>query len=60
MRISVKERKIDLLISDEEFQKRSAAIRVAPVNPSLRGYSKLYQEQILQADEGCDFAFLKP
>jgi dihydroxy-acid dehydratase len=23
-----------------------------------RGYARLYHEQILQADEGCDFAFL--
>ena len=38
--------------------------RVAPVQPDTekptRGYSKLYAEQILGADEGCDFAFLRP
>ena len=41
-----------------------AAKRVAPVHPETdkptRGYSKLYAEQILGADEGCDFAFLRP
>jgi dihydroxy-acid dehydratase len=26
----------------------------------LRGYDRLYAEQVLQADEGCDFAFMKP
>jgi dihydroxy-acid dehydratase len=25
-----------------------------------RGYSKLFAEQILGADEGCDFKFLMP
>ena len=25
-----------------------------------RGYSKLYAQEILGADEGCDFAFLRP
>ena len=59
IRLSVKERRIELLVSDEELNKR-----VAPVHPEFetptRGYSKLYAEQILGADEGCDFAFLRP
>jgi hypothetical protein len=25
-----------------------------------RGYAKLYAKEILGADEGCDFAFLRP
>jgi dihydroxy-acid dehydratase len=25
-----------------------------------RGYAKLYAQEILGADEGCDFGFLKP
>jgi dihydroxy-acid dehydratase len=25
-----------------------------------RGYAKLYAQEILGADEGCDFAFLRP
>lgn len=59
IRISVKERRVELLVSDDELSKR-----VAPVHPEFetptRGYSKLYAEQILGADEGCDFAFLRP
>jgi len=39
--------------------KRAAAVPPAPTKPE-RGYAKLFAEQILGADEGCDFAFLKP
>jgi dihydroxy-acid dehydratase len=59
IRLSVKERRIELLVDAAELKKR-----VAPVHPEAdkptRGYSKLYAEQILGADEGCDFAFLRP
>jgi dihydroxy-acid dehydratase len=59
IRLSVKERRIELLVGDAELKKR-----VAPVHPEAekptRGYAKLYAEQILGADEGCDFAFLRP
>jgi dihydroxy-acid dehydratase len=59
IRLSVKERRIELLVDDAELKKR-----VAPAHPDAekptRGYSKLYAEQILGADEGCDFAFLRP
>jgi len=36
-----------------------AAARCAQAAP-VRGYGRLYIEQILGADEGCDFAFLRP
>ncbi|MBX9777076.1 MAG: dihydroxy-acid dehydratase [Xanthobacteraceae bacterium] len=59
IRLSVKDRRIELLVDDAELEKR-----VAPVHPETetptRGYAKLYAEQILGADEGCDFAFLRP
>jgi dihydroxy-acid dehydratase len=59
IRLSVKNRRIELLVDDAELKKR-----VAPVHPETetptRGYAKLYAEQILGADEGCDFAFLRP
>jgi dihydroxy-acid dehydratase len=59
IRLSVKERRIELLVDDADLEKR-----VAPVHPDTdtptRGYAKLYAEQILGADEGCDFAFLRP
>ena len=31
-----------------------------PAAPATRGYAKLYAQEILGADQGCDFAFLKP
>ncbi len=60
IRLSVKNRAIDLLISPEEFAKRKAA--AGPFKPPVpeRGYGKLYAQEILGADEGCDFKFLKP
>src|SRR5690242_7793499 len=59
IKLSVKERRIDLLVDDAELQNRAASFKGKPAVPS-RGYAKLYAEQILGADQGCDFAFLKP
>jgi dihydroxy-acid dehydratase len=59
VRLSVMGRRIDLLVEEEELKRRAAASRLAPDHPT-RGYSRLYAQEILGADEGCDFAFLKP
>jgi dihydroxy-acid dehydratase len=59
IRLSVKERRIDLMVEDAELKQRAAAAKPAPDHPA-RGYAKLYAQEILGADEGCDFAFLKP
>jgi dihydroxy-acid dehydratase len=59
IRLSVKNRRIELLVDDAELQKRARLAKAAPDKPA-RGYARLYAEQILGADEGCDFAFLKP
>ncbi len=60
IRLSVKERRLDLLVAPDELERRrNAAGTVAPPVP-VRGYGRLYAEQILGADEGCDFRFLKP
>jgi dihydroxy-acid dehydratase len=59
IRLSVKERRIDLLVEEAELKKRAAVTRPAPEKPT-RGYAKLYAQEILGADEGCDFGFLKP
>jgi dihydroxy-acid dehydratase len=57
IRLSVKERSLELLVDDEELSRRRAAL------PSLfaptRGYARLYAEHITQADLGCDFDFLR-
>ncbi len=59
IRLSVKGRKIELLVDDAELKKRAAAAPVVAEKPE-RGYAKLFAEQILGADEGCDFKFLMP
>ncbi|HEX4169427.1 MAG TPA: dihydroxy-acid dehydratase [Bryobacteraceae bacterium] len=58
IRISVKERRLDLLVEENELRERQAAATSTVPQPS-RGYARLYQREILQADEGCDFDFLR-
>jgi dihydroxy-acid dehydratase len=59
IKLSVKSRTIDLLVDDAELKKRAAQLKGKPPAPA-RGYAKLYAEQILGADQGCDFEFLRP
>jgi dihydroxy-acid dehydratase len=58
IRLSVRELRIDLLVGDAELADRRSA---SPHPPSLppRGYARLYRREVLQADEGCDFDFLR-
>jgi dihydroxy-acid dehydratase len=56
IRLSVKERKLDLLVDPAELSRRGASAR--PVASPARGYRRLYLEHVLQADRGCDFDFL--
>jgi len=58
IKISVKERRIDLLVSEPELEKRKAAWREPSARPN-RGYAKLYMDHVLQAEHGCDFDFLR-
>ncbi|HJT07207.1 MAG TPA: dihydroxy-acid dehydratase, partial [Stellaceae bacterium] len=55
IRLSVKERRLDLLVDPAELARRPAPVTTAPP----RGYARLYREQILQAEHGCDFDFLR-
>jgi dihydroxy-acid dehydratase len=55
IRLSVKERRIDLLVAPEELARRKAP----PAPVPERGYARLYRREILQADRGCDFDFLR-
>jgi dihydroxy-acid dehydratase len=59
IRLSVKQRSIELLVDDAELKSRAAA-RPRSEEPPVRGYARLYAQEILGADQGCDFAFLKP
>jgi dihydroxy-acid dehydratase len=58
IRLSVKDRKIDILIEDSELARRRAAAPSPSAIPE-RGYAHLYHREVLQADQGCDFAFLR-
>ena len=58
IKLSVKERRLDLLVGDQEMHKRKAAWK-PPVTPPTRGYAKLYMDHVLQAEHGCDFDFLR-
>jgi dihydroxy-acid dehydratase len=55
IRLSVKERRIDLMVPPDELARRKAA----PAPMPERGYARLYRREILQADRGCDFDFLR-
>jgi dihydroxy-acid dehydratase len=55
IRLSVKERRIDLLVPPDELARR----KTAPAPMPERGYARLYRREILQADRGCDFDFLR-
>ena len=59
IRLSVKARRIDLLVDEAELKRRAAEVKTPEQQPA-RGYAKLYAQEILGADDGCDFAFLKP
>ena len=50
-------RRIDLLVPDEELAKRAREFEPTCPEP-IRGYARLFQEHVTQADEGCDFDFL--
>jgi dihydroxy-acid dehydratase len=55
IRISVKERKLDVLVDPAELKRRQAD----KPKPPERGYRRLYWEEVLQAPLGCDFDFLR-
>ncbi|MBF9233867.1 IlvD/Edd family dehydratase [Microvirga alba] len=59
IRLSVSNRRLDLLVDDAELAARARNLK-SPISTMCRGYSHLYQTHVLQADEGCDFDFLGP
>lgn len=57
IRLSEKNKTIDLMISKTELEKRLKKLKIR--NDKVpRGYKKLYAESVLPATEGCDFDFL--
>ena len=58
IRLSVKNREISLLVSDEELARRAKAKPI--IEPTAeRGYRKLFLQTVTQADKGVDFDFLR-
>ncbi|WP_395572649.1 L-arabinonate dehydratase [Streptomyces sp. BK79] len=55
--LDVEARSLRLDVDDEELERRRAAWTPPPARYE-RGYGALYNEQITQADTGCDFEFL--
>ena len=56
--VDVPNRSIRVEISDEELERRRAAW-VAPERRFERGYGWMFSQHIQQANEGCDFDFLR-
>ncbi|MHB1303083.1 MAG: IlvD/Edd family dehydratase [Acidiphilium sp.] len=60
IRLDVEKRRIDLDIDEAEWARRQAELEAAPKREvPRRGYARLYETSVLQADEGVDFDFLR-
>ena len=57
IRLSVKERTLELLVTDDVLARRRSTWH--PPAKAMRGWDRIIQEQVLQADEGCDLAVLR-
>jgi dihydroxy-acid dehydratase len=58
IRLDVANRKLDLLVDEAEMARRRAAWK-PPAHRYARGWTSLYLDNVTQADEGCDLAFLE-
>ncbi|MCW5236187.1 dihydroxy-acid dehydratase [Verminephrobacter eiseniae] len=56
--LDVAARRLHLHVGDAELAQRRAAW-TRPAQPFRRGFTRLYQEHVTQAHEGCDFGFLQ-
>ena len=58
IRLDVENRRLDLLVDEHELNRRLRALPHR--DPAYdRGYGRMFLDNVLQADEGCDFGFLK-
>jgi len=56
--LDVEQRRLELLVDAAELEQRKKAWK-APAFASTGGYEWLYRRHVLQADQGCDFDFLR-
>jgi dihydroxy-acid dehydratase len=57
IRLSVKDRRLDLLVEESEMARRRAAWKPAPA--PARGWDRLVHDQVTQAPDGADLGFLR-
>ncbi len=57
IRLDVEERRLDLVVEEAELARRRDAW-APPAKKDERGYRRLYEDRVLQANHGCDFDFL--
>lgn len=57
--LDVMEGRLDLLVSDKVLDQRRKALRSLESPIPTRGYARLFAEHVMQADNGCDFDFLR-
>jgi len=58
IRLDAKSRTLDVVLDDAELLRRRDAW-TAPQQKDARGYRRLYEDSVLQANEGCDLDFLR-
>jgi dihydroxy-acid dehydratase len=57
IRLSVKNRTIDVMVSEQDLENRRREMQ--PIRRARRGYAKLYADSVLGPEFGCDFDFLR-
>jgi dihydroxy-acid dehydratase len=57
IRLDISARTLDVLVSDSELAQRRAQW-CAPEQPYKRGFTRIYQHEVTQANLGCDFTSL--
>ncbi|GHA96578.1 IlvD/Edd family dehydratase [Modicisalibacter luteus] len=60
IRLDTRARELTLLVDDAELERRRQSLSPALVTQEALGYRRLFLEEILQAEEGCDFRFSRP
>lgn len=59
IRLSVKERRLDLLVDEAELARRREGFRPVAGVGAERGWRRLWRDHVLQAEAGCDLDILR-